>query len=117
MSVGEPLVADVPGWRDRPGWVVVGHDVDDAEMEDGKHPNEDAGEHGVDGSSPQGVLDWKRHAEIALHAHRGQEEGAVVDGHVEDKTRQRTQKVVDIPHHIIGHFLHLKGEEDEEEQV
>ncbi len=24
---------------------------------------------------------------------------------------------MDIPFHIIGHFLHLKGEEDEEEQV
>lgn len=117
LSIGESLVADVAGWLYRPGRVVVRHDVDDAEVKDGKHPHEDAGEHGVYGSSPQRVLDRERHAKIALHAHRGQDKGAVVDGHVEDKARQRTQKVVKIPYHIIGHFLHFKGQEDEEEQV
>lgn len=63
------------------------------------------------------MLDRERHAKITLHAHRRQEKGTVVDGHVEDKARQWTQKVVNIPFHFIGHFLHFKGQEDEEEQV
>jgi len=94
-----------------------GHDEHDAEVDEAENPEEDAGGHGVHRPPLQGVLDGERHAEVALHADRREEEGAVVDGHVEDEAGQRAQGVGHFPQHVVHHLLHLEGQEGEEEEV
>lgn len=94
-----------------------GHDEHDAQVQEGEDPEEDAGGNGIHGTALQGVLDGESHAEVALHADRSEEEGAVVNGHVEDEARQRTQQVGHVPEHVVHYFLHLEGQEEEEEEV
>lgn len=93
------------------------HDEDDAEIDEGKNPEENAGSHCVRRSSFECVLDGKCHAEVAFHTDSSEAEGAVVNGHIEDKARHWAEDVRQVPDHVIHHFLHLKGQEDEEEQV
>lgn len=86
-------------------------------MDEGENPEEDAGGNSVPGSPPQGVLDGESHAQVAFYADRSEEEGAVVDGHVEDEARQWAEGVRHVPQHVIHHFLHLKWQEEEKEEV
>ena len=62
-------------------------------------------------------MDGVSHAEVAVHADRREEGGAVVDGHVEDEAGQRAEGVGHVPHHVVHGLLHLKGQEEEEEEV
>jgi hypothetical protein len=65
----------------------------------------------------QGVSDREGHTKVALHTHRGQEEGAVVDGGVEQETSDWTQEEGEVPVHVINSLLHLEGQESEEDEV
>lgn len=58
---------------------------------------------------PPNVSDREGHIKLALHTHRGLEEGAVVDGGVKQETSDWTQDEGEVPVHII---LHLEGQED-----
>lgn len=51
LGISKLLIAHVPRRRAYPRGVVVRHDVDDAKMEHGEHPEEDGGHHGVNGST------------------------------------------------------------------
>lgn len=66
-------------------WADKGHNEHNAQVDDGENPEEDACGHGVFRPPLQRVLDGESHAEVALHAHRSQEEGASVDGHEENE--------------------------------
>lgn len=92
-------------------------DDHNAEIDEGKDPEENAGDHCVHRSSFECVLDGKRHAEVAFNTDSSEAEDAVVDGHVEHEARQWAEDVRQVPDHVIYHFMHLKGQEDEEEQV
>lgn len=98
-------------------WANEGYNKHNAELGDGKNPEEDAGSHGIHRSPLQSVPNGESHTQVALYADSREEEGAVVDGHVEDKSRQRTQGVGHIPDHAIHRFLHLEGQEEEKEEV
>lgn len=86
-------------------------------MADGEEPEKDAGCNRICGAAPQGVLDGERYAQVALYANSREEEGAVVDGHVEDEARERAKGVGHIPDHVVHHLLHLEGQEEEEEEI
>lgn len=86
-------------------------------MDEAENPEEDACGDSIHGSPLQGVLDGESDAQVALYADRSEEEGAVVDGHVEDEARQRAEGVGQVPAHVVYHFLHLEGQEEEEEEV
>lgn len=94
-----------------------GHDEHNAQVDEGENPEEDAGGDGIYRSPLQGVLDGESHAQVAFYADRSEEEGAVVDGHVEDEARQRAERVGHVPEHVVHHFLHLEGQEEEKEEV
>lgn len=74
-----------------------GHNEHDAQVDKGENPEEDAGSDSVHRSALQAVLDRESHTEVALDADRSEEESAVVDGHVEDEARQRTEGVGHVP--------------------
>lgn len=93
------------------------YDEHDAQVDEAKNPEENAGSHRVHGSSLERVLDGKRHAQVAFHTDSSEAEGAVVDSHIEDKARQWAEDIRQVPDHVIHHFMHLKGQEDQEEQV
>lgn len=97
--------------------VKEGHDEHNAQVDEGENPEEDAGGDSVHRPPLQAVLDGISHAQVALYADRSEEEGAVVDGHVEDEARQRAQGVGHVPEHVVHHLLHLEGQEEEEEEV
>lgn len=63
------------------------------------------------------MLDRESDAQVPLHTDGSQEESAVVDGHVEDKARQRTEGIGQVPLHVVHGFLHLEGQKQEEEEV
>ena len=132
LGLGEVLVTHFPLFSDsgvggggivgRDGgrrFVIAdkGHNEHDAQVDDGENPEEDAGSDCIHRSALQGVLDREGHAEVALHADGGEEEGAVVDGHIEDEPRQRTEGVGHVPNHAVHHLLHLEGQEEEKEEV
>lgn len=95
----------------------VGDDVDEAEVQRGHQPEHDAGYHSVARSAIQGIPEREGDAQVALHAHSSEEQGAVVDGEVEDKTSEGTQQVVQLPVHTIIGLLHFKRQEGEEDEV
>lgn len=95
----------------------VGDDVDEAEVQRGHQPEHDAGYHSVARSAIQGIPEREGDAQVALHAHSSQEQGAVVDGEVEDETSEGTQQVVQLPVHTIIGLLHFKRQESEEDEV
>ncbi len=95
----------------------VGHDVDDAEVQRGHHPEHDAGPHGIARSATQGIPEGVGDPQVALHAHSCKEQGAVVDGDVEQKTSERTQGVGQHPGHVVGGLLHFKWQESQEDEV
>lgn len=86
-------------------------------MYEGQNPDENAGGDCVHRSSLQAVLDGESHTEVAFNADRSEEESAVVNGHVEDEARQRAENVRHVPVHVLHHFVHLEGQEEEEEEV
>ncbi len=94
-----------------------GHDEHNAQVDKGENPEEDAGGNGIHRSPLQGVLDGESHAQVALYADGSEEEGAVVDGHIEDETRQMAEQVGQVPVHVVHRFLHLEGQEEEEEEI
>lgn len=63
------------------------------------------------------MLDGESYAQVALDADGGEEEGAVVDGHVEDKTRDGAESVGQLPLHVVVGLLHLEGQKQQEEEV
>lgn len=63
------------------------------------------------------MLDGESHTQVALNADRSEEEGAVVDGHVEDEARQWAEDIGHFPEHVVHRFLHLEGQEDQKEEV
>ena len=115
VIVGGGIVAR--GWSRRVFIADKGHNEDDAQVDEGENPEEDAGGDCIHRSAFQGVLDGEGHAEVALHADGGEEEGAVVDGHVEDEPGQWTEGVGHVPDHAVHHLLHLEGQEEEKEEV
>lgn len=94
-----------------------GHDEDDAQVEEGEDPKEDAGSHSVYRPTLQRVLNGEGHAEVALHTDGREEEGAVVDGHIEDESRQWTEGKRHVPQHVVPRLLHLERQEEEKEEV
>lgn len=95
----------------------VGNDVDDAEVQRGHHPENDTGPHGVARPATQRVPEGVGDPQVALHAHSSEEQGAVVDGDVEHKTSEGTQRVGQQPVHVIRGLLHLKWQESQEDEV
>lgn len=95
----------------------VGHDVDDAEVQGGHHPEHDAGHHGVARSATQGIPEGVGDPQVALHTHSGEEQGAVVDGDVEHKTSEGAQGVGQQPGHVVVGLLHFKRQERQEDEV
>lgn len=93
------------------------NDKHNAEVGEAENPAEDARGDSVHWSPLQGVLNGERHTQVALDTDGGEEEGAVVDGHVEDEAGQRTEDVGHVPAHVVHHFLHLEGQEEEEEEI
>lgn len=101
----------------RPFRANKGHNEHNAQMDNGENPEEDAGSDSIYRSSLQAVLDGESHTQVALHTDSGEEESAVVDGHVEDEARQRAEDIGHVPDHAVHHFLHLEGQEEEKEEV
>lgn len=102
------------------GWSIVankGDDEDNAQLDDGENPEEDTSRNGITWSAFQGMLYGERHPEISLHADRCEEEGAVVDGHVENEPRQRAKDIGHVPDHAVHYLLHLERQKEQEEQV
>lgn len=98
------------------GMIVVLHDVDDTAVCHGDHPEYDAGYHGVSRVAFELVFNGESHSQVALHADGRQVEGAVVDGGVEDESRQRAEEVRKSPLHACC-LHHAKRQEKEEDQV
>jgi len=86
-------------------------------MDEGEYPEEDAGSYSIQRSALQGMLYRESYTQIALYTDSSEEEGAVVDGHVEDKARQWAKDVGQVPLHVVHHFLHLERQEEEKEEV
>lgn len=95
----------------------VGYDVDDAEVQTRHQPEHDAGQHRIARPAAQGVPEGEGDPQVALHAHGSEEQGAVVDGHVEHEAGKRTQGVGQQPGHVVWGLLHFKRQEGEEDQV
>lgn len=86
-------------------------------MYEGKNPDEDAGGNCVHRSPLQAVLDGESHTEVAFYADCGEEECAVVNGHVENEARQRAEDERHVPVHVVHPFVHLERKEKEKEEV
>ena len=97
--------------------MVVLHDVDDAALSHGDDPDEHTAHHRIQRLSLQFVLDGMGNSQVALNTYGGELQGAVVDGAIEDETRQRAQEVGQVPLHVVDGLLHPEGKEDQEEQV
>ena len=67
-----------------------GHDVHDAEVQEGDQPEQETGHHGVARPATQGVPEGERHPQVAFYTNCGQDENAVVDGGLEKKSRDWT---------------------------
>ena len=63
------------------------------------------------------MLDWVGHAEIALHAHPHEEEGAEVDATVKQEVHQRAKEIREVPDVILSSFHHLERQEEKKEKV
>lgn len=97
--------------------VNKGHDKHNTKLGGGENPEENAGSYSIHRSPLQSVPNGESHTQVALYTDSSEEKGAVVDGHVEDKARQRTEDVGHVPDHVVHCFLHLEGQEEEEEEV
>lgn len=95
----------------------IGHGEYNSHVDKARNPDENAGNDGIHRSPPQGVLNRESSAKVALDTDRSEAEGAVVDGHVEEKANQWTEHVGHIPNHVVHHFLHLEGQEEEKDKV
>lgn len=97
--------------------LAVGYDVDDAEVHTAHHPETDAGQPGIARPATQGIPEGVGDAQVALHTHSGEEQGAVVDGDVEQEASEGTQGEGQQPGHVIRGLLHLKRQESQEDEV
>ncbi len=106
------------GWIGEVGvqMIVVLHDVDDTAVRHGDHPEYNAGYHCISRFAFELVFNGESYTQVALHADGRQVEGAVVDGGVEDESRQRAEEVRQRPFHV-GCLHHAKRQEKEKDQV
>lgn len=95
----------------------IRHDVHNAQVQEGKNPDEDAAGDCIHRSPLQAVLDGESHTKVAFYTDCGEEESAVVNGHVEDEARQTAEDERHVPMHVLHHFMHLEGQEEEKEEV
>lgn len=94
-----------------------GYDEHDAQVGDGENPEEDTGSDGVHGPPFEGVLDGERDTQVALNADGSEEEGTIVDSHVEDEAREGAEHIGHVPDHIVHYLLHLERQEKKKEEV
>lgn len=95
----------------------VGHDVDNGKVQRGHQPKHDACQHSVARPAAHGVPEGVGDPQVALDAHSGEEEGAVVDGDEEHEANEGAQGVVHQPGHVVRGLLHFEGQDDEKDEV
>lgn len=95
----------------------VRHDVDDDEVQRRQQPEHDTGQQSITRPPMEGMPDGVGDPQVTLHTHGGEQQGAVVDGDIEEKPSEGTEGVGQQPLHVIKGLLHFKRQQSQENQV